>query len=170
MPFRSQAQRRLFHRMEQRGELPPGTCERWQRHTPKDADLPDHVEKKAYLAGATAALHSFGLEKSAGFLSSMGQMGGRALQWGSKALGFLPTGIGNAAGAVVGGVGGALQGISSGQGWRGALAHGAAGAATGAMPLGTGMAVGAAATPFINGALRQPSIPNPAMPRSIGTV
>jgi len=48
MPFKSQAQRKFFYAAEDRGELPEGTAERWEKHTPKGKKLPEHV-KKAFL-------------------------------------------------------------------------------------------------------------------------
>jgi hypothetical protein len=45
MPFKSQAQRRLFYAKEARGELPKGTAAKWEEHTPKDKKLPEHVKK-----------------------------------------------------------------------------------------------------------------------------
>lgn len=47
MPFKSDAQRKWMYAAEARGEVPKGTAERWQAHTPKDEKLPDHVAKKA---------------------------------------------------------------------------------------------------------------------------
>lgn len=66
MPFKSQAQRRLFYHKEQTGELPKGTAERWAKHTPDIKHLPEHVKhhaKKAYEEGVKAAVNS--LTKSA---------------------------------------------------------------------------------------------------------
>lgn len=42
MPFKSQAQRRLFHAKAARGELSRKTVEEWERHTPKGR-LPERV-------------------------------------------------------------------------------------------------------------------------------
>jgi len=41
MPFRSKAQMRKFAAMEQAGELPPGTFERWMRKTKNPKRLPE---------------------------------------------------------------------------------------------------------------------------------
>lgn len=46
MPFKSQAQRRFFHAAEARREIPKGTAERWEEHTPKGKKLPERVRKK----------------------------------------------------------------------------------------------------------------------------
>lgn len=45
MPFKSEAQRRKFYAMEERGEIPKGTTSRWEKET-KDKDLPEKVRKK----------------------------------------------------------------------------------------------------------------------------
>ena len=39
MPFESQAQRRFMYAKH------PEMAKRWQKHTPKGADLPEHVKK-----------------------------------------------------------------------------------------------------------------------------
>ncbi len=44
MPYKSQAQRKLFYAKEARGELPKGTAERWQEETGK-RKLPEYVEE-----------------------------------------------------------------------------------------------------------------------------
>lgn len=41
MPFKSEAQRRLMHVLEANGQVPKGTCKRWEKETPK-GKLPDH--------------------------------------------------------------------------------------------------------------------------------
>lgn len=43
MPFKSQAQRRLFYAKKRRGEIAPATVKRWERHTPKGKKLPEKV-------------------------------------------------------------------------------------------------------------------------------
>lgn len=45
MPFKSEAQRRFMFAAEKRGDLPEGTAERWQEHTPKGKKLPEHVKQ-----------------------------------------------------------------------------------------------------------------------------
>lgn len=50
MPFKSQAQRRWMYAAEARGEVPEGTAERWQAHTPKKKKLPERVGEKSALA------------------------------------------------------------------------------------------------------------------------
>lgn len=54
MPFKSKAQRRFFYSAESRGDLPKGTAEKWEEHTPKGKKLPDHV-KEAFWAGFVKA-------------------------------------------------------------------------------------------------------------------
>jgi hypothetical protein len=61
MPFKSQAQRRFFHVAEARGELPEGTAARWEEHTPKGKELPEHVRK----AGHRKHAFVLGFEKRA---------------------------------------------------------------------------------------------------------
>lgn len=49
MPFKSMAQAGKMFSMEKRGELAPGTAERWAKETPDMKDLPERVSgpKKA---------------------------------------------------------------------------------------------------------------------------
>lgn len=57
MPFKSEAQRRWMYAAEARGEVPSGTAERWQAHTPKGKKLPKRVgaRKKAEAVPRRAA-------------------------------------------------------------------------------------------------------------------
>jgi len=52
MPFKSQSQRRLFHALEARGEMPAATVKRWEEETPKKKKLPEYAgeAKKRALA------------------------------------------------------------------------------------------------------------------------
>lgn len=55
MPYKSRSQMRAFFAMENRGDLPEGTAERWAHHTKNIKKLPEHVrkadsEKKAFVA------------------------------------------------------------------------------------------------------------------------
>jgi hypothetical protein len=61
--FRSEAQRRLFHAKEERGELSPKEVSKWERETPKAKKkrLPMHV-KKSYDMGSNDALTTFGVK------------------------------------------------------------------------------------------------------------
>lgn len=45
MPFKSQAQRRKFYAMEDRGEISSETLKKWEEETPKGKKLPEHVKK-----------------------------------------------------------------------------------------------------------------------------
>ena len=141
MPFKSEAQRRFFHANE---DISPKTVEHWEHATPKKKKLPKYVE------GKEAALVQFGLRKEAG----SGSMIGKGLSTGGKMLSAVPTGIGNLAGAAIGGIGGAIQGVASappGQGLRHGLIGAASGAASSALP---GM-VGMAAEPLINAGMHK---------------
>jgi len=46
MPFKSEAQRRLFHAKEERGEIPHATVEEWEHATKNKKDLPYHKGHK----------------------------------------------------------------------------------------------------------------------------
>jgi hypothetical protein len=46
-PFKSQAQRRKFYAMEDRGEISKKTLTKWEGETPKGKKLPERVEKTA---------------------------------------------------------------------------------------------------------------------------
>ena len=46
MPFVSQAQRRKFYAMKNRGEISAATVKHWEEATPKGAKLPEKVKKK----------------------------------------------------------------------------------------------------------------------------
>lgn len=46
MPFRSKAQRRWMYAAEARGDVPAGTAENWETHTPRDKKLPERVMTK----------------------------------------------------------------------------------------------------------------------------
>lgn len=46
MPFRSKAQQRWMFAAEARGEVPPGTAERWAHETPNLKNLPERVGRK----------------------------------------------------------------------------------------------------------------------------
>lgn len=51
MPFKSKAQRRFMYAAEARGDVPEGTARRWEKHTPKNKELPERVEKTAFQIG-----------------------------------------------------------------------------------------------------------------------
>lgn len=62
MPFKSEAQRRLFYVLERQGELKKGTTRKWEEETP-EGKLPEHVKRAAapYARGAVSALKAFGV-------------------------------------------------------------------------------------------------------------
>jgi hypothetical protein len=64
VPFKSQAQRKKFYAMANRGEISRGTVKEWEDATPKGKKLPEHV-KKSHLLGAAAALERFGFKQAA---------------------------------------------------------------------------------------------------------
>jgi len=64
MPFKSEAQRRLFHAKAARGEISEKTVHEWEHETKNKKKLPLHV-KKAYELGARAALAHFSKEADA---------------------------------------------------------------------------------------------------------
>lgn len=67
MPFKSEAQRRLFHVMADRGEISEKKVKEWEHKTKNKKELPMHVKKEAsyVAAGRKAAMLAFGLEKQA---------------------------------------------------------------------------------------------------------
>lgn len=65
MPFKSEAQRRLFHAKAARGEISEKTVSEWEHATKNKKKLPMHVkkhEKRAYELGVAKALEVFNLE------------------------------------------------------------------------------------------------------------
>jgi len=60
MPFKSEAQRRLFHVKADKGEISKDTVSEWEHATKNKKKLPMHV-KKSYELGKQAALKSFAL-------------------------------------------------------------------------------------------------------------
>jgi len=68
MPFKSEAQRRLFHAMAGRGEISKAKVKEWEDKTKNKGSLPEHVkkhEKKSefYDVGVKLALDQVGLLK-----------------------------------------------------------------------------------------------------------
>ena len=64
MPFKSEAQRRKFYAMEEKGEIPKGTTSRWEKDT-KDKTLPERVKKES--AFSRAVVRMLAREKGAAF-------------------------------------------------------------------------------------------------------
>lgn len=60
MPFKSQAQRRKFYAMANRGEISKSTVEHWESAT-GDKKLPERVKKAAYARGVNTVLRNFNL-------------------------------------------------------------------------------------------------------------
>jgi len=73
MPFKSKAQRRLFWRKVDAGEISRAVAEEWERATPDIDALPEHIAKTgaavlnttSYNLGKKAALQSLGIAKTA---------------------------------------------------------------------------------------------------------
>lgn len=64
MPFKSEAQRRLFHVLAAKGEMSPDTVSEWEHATKNKKKLPMHVadrKRKHYATGKTAAFAKFAL-------------------------------------------------------------------------------------------------------------
>jgi hypothetical protein len=72
MPFKSEAQRRFLHAKH------PVIAKRWEAHTPKGKDLPEHVAKKKSPREKAAGFDDVG----AGMLSLGGRLGGK--QWAKR--------------------------------------------------------------------------------------
>jgi len=82
MPFKSEAQRRFMYAKH------PEIAKRFQKHTPKGADLPEHVKKSAQEAIAEA----LGEKQAAPFgydVKRLQEAGGRLYEAGLKGLGNL---------------------------------------------------------------------------------
>jgi hypothetical protein len=60
MPFKSEAQRRLFHVKANKGEIDKETVSEWEHATKNKKKLPMHV-KKAFELGVQQALRRFAL-------------------------------------------------------------------------------------------------------------
>lgn len=60
MPFKSEAQRRLFHAMADRGEISEEKVREWEHATKNKKKLPEHVHHKKH--GSEAALKAFGVK------------------------------------------------------------------------------------------------------------
>jgi len=63
MPFKSEAQRKLFHAKAARGEISEKTVHEWEHATRNKKDLPEHVKNKkhAYESGIRHARRTFAL-------------------------------------------------------------------------------------------------------------
>ena len=105
----------------------------------------DQPMKRAYDQGVKAAMEKFG-----GMWGSIGNAVGKGLQFGGKMLGTIPAGITNAAGAVMGGIGGGMQALANGEGWKGMALRGGVGAASSGMGIIGGTAVNMGANAAID--------------------
>jgi len=68
MPFESKAQMRKFFAMEERGEIPKGTAQRWADETPSTKKLPERKKKQQQKHAGLDPLHQAYLE---GFLRAL---------------------------------------------------------------------------------------------------
>jgi len=65
LPFKSEAQRRLFHLKADKGEISKETVHEWEHATKNKKKLPMHVKKAEntfYSLGKTAAYNQFALK------------------------------------------------------------------------------------------------------------
>lgn len=154
MPFKSEAQRRLFHAMEGRGEISPKKVEEWEDETPKEKKrrLPYHVadrrsEKKSsidetYEAGVKQAMVDAGLLEKQAFIEPV--LGAVAAPQGEGWRGASGAMLGSGLGGLAGLAGGGLLGAGLGAGigglagggkdaWRGAQLGGIAGGLLGTL-------------------------------------
>ena len=144
MPFKSEAQRRKFHVLENEGEISHKTVEHWE-HATKDKKMLSY-HKKHEKKGSADALEYFGVKEAGPVGSMIGRgagMIGKGLNWAGRAASVVP-GVGNAVGAVASGIGGGIQGLAQGEGLKGALVRGGIGAGTSLIPGGGGIAAGIA--------------------------
>lgn len=117
MPFKSEAQRRLFHVKAAKGEISEETVHEWEHATKNKKDLPMHV-KKSYELGQDAALERFKAafvmspEMSRRLATGVVQGGASAAMYGmmapegdkgrQAAIGALSDGIGGTIGGMKG--------------------------------------------------------------------
>jgi len=120
----------------------------------------NRIHHTAYAEGQQTALASFGI-KEAGWMGTAAKVLGKGLKWGGRLAGS--TVIGAPVGAAMGGIGGAMEGAANNEGWKGMAARGAAGALTGAMPLGSGLVAGAASDMALNHMLKPKTPTGPAV-------
>ena len=165
MPFESEAQRRKFHAMADRGEMSEATVSHWEHATKNKEDLPYH--KKHEKKGSDDALEFFGV-KEANVLGTVAKWGGKGLGMLGKAVGTLPTGIGNLAGAALGAAGGAISNAAAappGQRLRQGLI-GAASGATSGIPGAAGWVAPTLVESGLQKAFGQPKAPPGGMPQA----
>lgn len=117
----------------------------------------------AYRGGTTAALGSYGVKEA----GAIGAAIGKGMQWLGRGASVVPV-AGNAAAAVLGGVGGATQALSNGEGLKGAVVRGGLNAGAGLIPGGGGIAAGIGADLAANQILAPKGPPPQAMPGMMG--
>ncbi len=80
MPFKSEAQRKLFHVKADRGEISPEVVHEWEHATPNKAKLPEHVKKSSeQIADEVLAKLGANVAKGIGVFSA-GKGGPKALE------------------------------------------------------------------------------------------
>lgn len=121
------------------------------------------LANSAYRGGQNDALDTFGCKEA----GALGTAIGKGMQWLGRGASVVPA-VGNAAGAILGGIGGATQALASGEGLKGALVRGGLNAGAGLIPGGGGIAAGIGADLAANKILA-PKGPAPAaMPGMMG--
>jgi len=141
MPFKSEAQRRLFHAKAARGEISKETVHEWEHATKSKKTLPMHV-KKSYDQGVQAALALFSKSANVAPILTPAQRAATALIQGGTSMAMnlamapegdkmrqgLIGGVSDAAGGYIGGFKGmgasmagnmALQGLTAPKQYRG---------------------------------------------------
>lgn len=111
MPFKSEAQRRKFYAMANRGEISKHEVSKWEKATGKKK-LPERLHKKGEMMfrlamdlGKLAALRNAGLDKNASLLESLGFTGLKTIA---------PLLVPAAAGAIIGGPDRRIEGAVAG--------------------------------------------------------
>lgn len=125
------------------------------------------THRHAYASGEAAALEAYGV-KSAGLLN----VAAKGTTWAGRLAGATSVpGVSQIAGGVLGGLGGAMEGFANKGNWKEILARTAAGAATGALPLGASLATGVASDYALNKifAKKPPQQAGGRMPGLIGS-
>lgn len=110
MPFKSEAQRRWMYAAEARKEVPPGTAERWEHHTPAKK-LPPRagekpkptVDKKAFVEAFLTKCAADGLTTPAAITAAAEQFAAECLAAVKRAsVGSVAEGIGDLGGRALG--------------------------------------------------------------------
>ena len=156
MPFKSEAQRRLFHAKAAKGEIAPEVVHEWEHATKNKKKLPMHVAKESsddgYSRGAMVALAMFS-EKAAAPINPAPVLGSAATQAATQ---LNPLASRVATSLVSGGTGAVLNAMMAPKGDR--LRQGAIGFASDAVGGALGP-WGMLASPAINMALQHFTAP-----------